>query len=136
VFCGCIEPIPSFITVRINGLANGTDCDQCQQLNRDYALELISSHPWYCDWFYELDEPGLEIVVTARIGWTGPGDDQYFIEVALISTIDECTTTHQHSYWEHKQPTPYDCSNLNVLVPLKVNEMPEVCNGGSSRVIS
>jgi hypothetical protein len=138
VFCGCFEPVPSYITVRINGITNGTDCDQCEQLNRDYSLELTSSHPWYCDWVCDLEDfaPGVAIYVEARIGWSGPTEDYYFIEVALITTIDDCTTGHQHTYWYHRQSTPYDCSNLNVLVPLKVNEMPEVCTGGSCRIIS
>jgi hypothetical protein len=131
------------MTVRLNGIVDGgPDCDLCSVLNQDYTVELFYNNGWMCRWNGDYDDvrPGVHSYIELTIAWTGPGDDYFYIEVAFYTTIDDCPDLlpNYHIIWYHRQNTPYDCPNLDVVVPFERAGEPwqTGCTGGTARVMS
>jgi len=117
-------------------MQNGTECDACTALNGSYVAEFAGESEGTCLYEYPSENPESS-TVWIQVWITKWSETEYSIEVWMFLDLAECAPYQDQTlYWYDSQPTPYNCLNLNMSVPLDYDEAPEGCNSATATLIS
>lgn len=119
--------------VDLQGIQDGAYCGICDLLNKTYYLGPVGGTADYCIWYNDYGA-GIHYSLQVEIGHAGGG--RYEINVWLYVSDLYCPDYKDNNlYWHHEQYAPYDCDNLDLLIPFQWDEGGEGgCTGGTCRI--
>jgi hypothetical protein len=125
-----------YLTAKLSGLQNGTNCTNCTGLNGDYTCWFngyitFGPNEGCCEYKYgeDIDPDGNFIEILVFICKTG---GPYSIDVRMSFFKVGCDDGNQEVAWHDSQgSTPYECDTMSVNVPFDSDEREAGCNRGT-----